>query len=447
MRISRDPWPRSRITKAIVDAGITSDWDDAEAMLQGIRLRVSLSTTLSVTAAGQAALLTAVATAMRCFERAEVHCPVDTPLCRSLPIGNTLGDAVRALGATIAGIEGSLPTHSIIIGIGIGIGFSVRCWWDGWLAGVLPGDDFREFGESWNPLSGIGAAALAVREVFASAIGQPRAGRRTSIVSFWQPWEAPMAAAIGPRELAMPNALWMVGLGHLGQGSAWALSFLPIGGRPVAVLQDDQVIEFENQATCLLVRPGQLGLRKTRVVAPWLEAVGWETRLIERRHDGTTHLTEFDPSLCLCGLDDPAPRRLIAASGYKYVVDGGVGHGPHDFQRLQIKVVRDGQADGLWSSEAGFERNVDALLAQPAYQSYARQPGICGALPLAKASVAVPFVGAFAGALIIATSIRIATLEPVPKSLQIELPAPDLVTASDLVQVTSPVSATRFVLE
>ena len=444
--ISRDPWRRSRITKAIVDAGIVPGWDDADAMLQGTRLRVNLASALSATPAGQAALLTAVATAMRCFECVEADCPVDMQLCCPLPIGATLGEAVRALGGMLA--EGGMApsTHTISIGAVACRGFSIRCWWDGWCAGVLPGDDSREVGEGWNSLSGIASAALAVREVFASAIGQPRAGRRASLLSLWRSWEAPMATATGPRELAIPNALWMVGLGHLGQGTAWALSFLPVVGCPLAILQDDQIIEPENEATCLLVRPGQLGWKKTRVVAHWLEAVGWQTRLIERRHDGNMRPSEFEPSLCLCGLDDPSPRRLIAASGYQYVIDGGVGHGPNDFQRLQVKVVRNGQADGLWSPGVSAERDVEALLAQPAYQNYARQPGICGALPLAQASVAVPFVGAFAGALTVATAIRIANLEDVPKSLQIELPAPDLVTVSDMISTTTPVSAVNALL-
>lgn len=137
---------------------------------------------------------------------------------------------------------------------------------------------------------------------------------------------------------------------------------------------------------------------------------------------------------------------MVAGSGYHYVIDGGVGHGPHDFQRLQIKVVRDGQADGLWSSDFEGERNLDPLLEQPAYRSYALRPGVGGALPLARASVAVPFVGAFAGALMVATAARIANLEDVPKSLQLELPAPDFVTTSDLIKVTSPVSAVAALL-
>jgi hypothetical protein len=60
--------------------------------------------------------------------------------------------------------------------------------------------------------------------------------------------------------------------------------------------------------------------------------------------------------------------------------------------------------------------------------------------------VAVPFVGAFAGALVVAMTIRIANLEDVPKSLQLELPAPDLVTASELLEITLPISACGVVL-
>ncbi len=439
--ITRDPWRRSRITKAIVDAALAPDWVGAEAMLHNVRLRITIGEEVATTAAGQAALLTAVATSFRCFELVEVICPIDVRLRRALPLGKTLGEAVRALGGTLVDSKDTAPTHVVLIGADDSAGFAVRCWWNGWLAGVLPVQDTRKVSASWNPLAGIAAGALAVREVFASAIGNARAGRRTSITSLWEPWEEPSAASKGPQTLAFPDALWMIGLGHLGQGTAWALSFIPARGRPVVTLQDDQVIEAENEATCLLVRPGQLGLRKTRVVADWLEAVGWETRIIERRYDERMRPSLSEPGLCLCGLDDLLPRQIVARSGFDYVIDAGVGHGPQDFQRLQIKIVRAGKSDGLWSPAPNSDRNVETLLARPAYQNYSRQPGVCGALPLARASVAVPFVGAFAGAMMMAAAARIANLQGIPRSIQVELPAPDLITVSDFIEILVPISA------
>ena len=58
----------------------------------------------------------------------------------------------------------------------------------------------------------------------------------------------------------------------------------------LAVLQDDQFIGEENEATSVLVLPRKTGDRKTRVAAPWLEACGWRTQLIEP--------TQIRPTCC-----------------------------------------------------------------------------------------------------------------------------------------------------
>ena len=438
--ISKDPWRRSRITKAIVDSGTVSDFDLGEALLKAVSLVIVVDNNVARTAAGQAALLTAVATSFRCFEHVAVFCDPDTSLIRPLLIGSTLGEAVAYLGGDIVS-DDEKATHRILIGSPSDeVGFAVRCWWDGWKAGVLPAGDRGVLGAGWHPLSGVAAGALAVREVFSAARGNQRAGRRRSVISLWEPLEKAAAVAPGPDSFAFPSTIWMIGLGHLGQGMAWSLGLLPTPCDSVVTLQDDQLVEPENEATSLLVCPRDLGRPKTRVTADWLEFAGWKTRLVERRHYGDLRLAPPESGLALCGLDNPEARQLIAASGFDWIIDAGVGHGAGDFERLQIKVIMNGQAQDFWSS-ADSTKNIEALLQMPAYSAYDSTPGVCGAFPLAAASVAVPFVGAFVGALALATAARIACLEPVCRAMLTELGAPDFVTSSDLIIRGQPVSS------
>jgi len=58
--------------------------------------------------------------------------------------------------------------------------------------------------------------------------------------------------------------------------------------------------------------------------------------------------------------------------------------------------------------------------------------GECGKVSFAEASVAVPFVGAAAGAITISQAIRLASLQSAPLFLQIELGAPEMATLGGL---------------
>ena len=70
--------------------------------------------------------------------------------------------------------------------------------------------------------------ALAVSHAFSAEQDDPCAGRTVQGISLWAPdarevwWEDN-----GPEEYYLPNALWLVGLGNLGQAYLWALSWLP----------------------------------------------------------------------------------------------------------------------------------------------------------------------------------------------------------------------------
>lgn len=193
------------------------------------------------------------------------------------------------------------------------------------------------------------------------------------------------------------------------------------------VLQDYQKAGVENEPTGLVTWFKDVGERKTRIAASWLEHFGWETDLVERRFGADLKATDRDPSVVVTALDSPAPRRLVHGAGFAYMLDIGVGHGPVDFESGQLRVFARGDAASWQAADDG--RDVDALLRRQAY----RELDACGAFTLADASVAVPFVGAVMGALAVAQLARLGAMEPSIRLMQIELGAPDLPSCGSMV--------------
>lgn len=285
----RDHLKQSRISKALTDrANGAASFETAEARLKRVRVAIVLVTDQAATAAGQAAALTAINISLKCFGNVTLVGEPRLALVRALPIGETVGVVATTLGAAVAPRVPPDTTHIIVIGndtLSDAEAF-VRCWWNGWTAGVVPAWDDRTVGAAGNQLAGVFSGALAIREVFASVLGYQRCGSRVSIASLWEPGSDPETADTGPETAYIPPRLWFIGLGHLGQGILWCLGLLRLDEFE-AVLQDDQKAGEENEATGLLTRGDYVGRRKARIAAAWLNRPGWSTRLIERRHYGT----------------------------------------------------------------------------------------------------------------------------------------------------------------
>lgn len=416
---------RSRVTKALTDANIAASFAAAEARLDAVHPCVVVGAQAAHTAAGQCAALTAVATAYKCFGRIQLAGEgLDTPLLQPLPIGRTLGAAAQALGAHVAAAIEPATTHLVRIeNSSPWQGWQVFTWWNRWLAGTRPFPQLA--GCPSFALAGMFAGALAVRQIFANI--RNNAPPRDESVSLWEPDQRVDPDRIGPARFTMPNRLWLVGLGHLGQAFVWGLLALPFQNERHIILQDDQWIGVENESTSLLVGTDDIGRRKVRVAARWLDHTGWTTELIERRHLGDIRRTEQDPSILLAGLDDVRPRRVLAAQGFDYMIDAGIGHGARDFESLQIRTIPAGAPiESLWLDQSqNFGR--DHLMAKDAYRALEQVVGQCGVVPLADASVSVPFVGAATAALGLAQLARLGSMAPAASLLQLELGAPSMV--------------------
>jgi hypothetical protein len=433
-------WKDSRILKALTDGGHAGSFKEAEHRLRAVRIEVRVGDDQRATPAGQAAVLTAVATARKCFGQVTLVADGDAPLIAPLPLGGTLLKAARRLGAKVAMTPSTRSTHVIRIGNVVrSNGWDLRCWWHRWFIGTRAWDD-DAVGDSRLALAGVFSGALAIRQVFASVLAGKALRERDATVSLWMPWAGGDQAENGPAQFDLPDKIWFLGLGHLGQAFVWNLCFLSTSGERRAVLQDDQKIGDENEATSLLVVPGrrQIGERKTRLARLWLEACGWQTELIERRHHGDIRLSDDDPPFLLSGLDHITPRLTMARHGFPFMIDAGIGHGPGDFEGIQVRVIANGQPiDGLWEepqSPETADQDVSDLLVTPAYLELETHVGNCGVVAFAEASVAVPFVGAATGALAIAQVIRLASMSPAPLFLQMELSSPEMTTIGYLTE-------------
>jgi hypothetical protein len=76
------------------------------------------------------------------------------------------------------------------------------------------------------------------------------------------------------------------------------------------------------------------------------------------------------------------------------------------------------------------ECRTKVLLELEAYRDLRQRIGACGIVSFAEASIAVPFVGAAAGAHMIAQVIRLESLETAPLFMQMELGSPEMNTPS-----------------
>ena len=404
-----------RLVKLAMDTGEVESLEAAQKLFVGYRLAVSVGEDAGHSQTLQAALLTIVNSARRSLLGGiEVEGVGGMNLLVPIPPYRSLEEAVAGLGGRVVP---SLGQGAPLVAVGnakpaIRSPFAIRVTFEGWSGGILPldHDDMRLDESQEFTLAGVLAGALAVTEAFQFLRGnQPIAGRRAVGLSLWRPelsWRDHSAS--GPAIDRLPSALWLIGLGNLGQAYLWTLGMLPyaVPDEVQMVLQDHDFLADSNNSTSLLTYPDLIGMRKTRAMARWADQLGFKAAIVERKFNRGFRVHDDEPSLALCGVDNEPARNALEEVGFAKVIEAGLGGGTDDFLGFRMHVFP-GQrrAKDLWKP---VEENRVGRTDRPAYEKLA-VGGLdqCGLTQLAGRTVGAPFVGAIAAAIVIGEVLRV----------------------------------------
>lgn len=420
-----------RLIKEALDSGAAESVGEAEEMFKGFRVGFEISESDAQDANHQAALLTGVALARRVFlGGVRVSCPAAKSLKLALPVGNTLGEAVVHLGGELANYGSDDPL--VIFGNEPrkrSERFQIRTFFEGWRGGIVPAhSEMTMRSTEAVQLAPMLAAALAINECFAFVRSKSAIyGRRAVGMSLWNPspiidWTNPDSD--GPPLRYLPDRLWLMGLGHLGQSFLWALGLLnyPAPEALSLVLQDVDVITPASISTSVLTDTGLIGRKKTRALADWCEARGFANVIIERPFKADFRRQPEEPSIALCGVDNALARQDLDLAGFDIVVEAGLGRGHLNYRSMRLHTLPGPRsAASIWQSDDG----MDSVENRPAYEKLLKDGNLdrCGVTLLAGKAVGAPFVGAVAACLAIAEVLRLLHGGAVHELIELDLQA------------------------
>ena len=415
----------SRISKLFADRDSMPTWD-------GLRKRQQFGVTLVCggDVAGsymlQLCVLTAAKIATRCFPGA-VHVVLSAPddgAALLLWLNQKDRPAFGALLRQIVGAQNVVAdpdsvsvSNALLFGDAPETAGGLRVTFDGWVAMTGPASQLARLQERpYCSLAAILAGALGVSELFLSFADISIQARRRAVgLSLWRPELDPADPhAIGPVVGWLPANLWVLGLGHLGNAYLWALGTLPYGtpGKARFFLNDFDSVEDENIETGLLFTGADIDRTKTRTCAAWLEWRGFQTRLLERRFDKHLRCQRDEPRLALCGFDSNPPRRELGEVDFDRVIESGLGGTSNNFDTMSLHALPNPRCvDELWPDLSDQEEKMREAHQESIAQeneAYARSGlDACGRFEFAGKSIAVPFVGAVAGCLVVAETLRL----------------------------------------
>ncbi len=430
----------SRIAKLFVDRDDLS-LQEAAIQLSQFRVIIDCGQEVRKSATLQAALLTAANIAQRCFPGGVrvlgvESSPIVVPWA---PAGGLAAAVAEIAGEQVFDPIGSEWDDSLTIALGSGAEQrrGVQMTFDGWTCAVSPlGEHVRLPEREGCILAGVAGGALAASELFMGNFGcMIEAGSRVVGLSLWRPdlaWDMPEAAGNDSPIKFLPNEIWFLGLGHLGQAVAWSFAFLPFSNPSLVniMLQDFDLLVPANIDTSLVSQQRHIGCFKTRVVDEFLASRGFRSRLCERRFDELTRPQYAEPRIALAGMDAQGPRHLFDQANFDLVIDSGVGGTASSFDSITLNVLPNARktAAELWPPDAdgpaAREQGISRLAATRRLYREVQSRHACGHVELAGRAVAVPFVGAIASTLALSELLRRICVGSQFDRLRIQLCAP-----------------------
>jgi hypothetical protein len=234
-------------------------------------------------------------------------------------------------------------------------------------------------------------------------------------------------------EIYLPGALWLIGLGNLGQAFLWALAALPYSdpSKVNLVLQDRDTVKEENWGTSVLVRKEAYGELKTQVAEDWARTKGFTVRRIDRRLLAGDRLEYDDPRVALSGVDSVDVRRRMGEVGFECIVDAGLGRSASDFDRYRVTVCDDNHPIDKHFDTPVKKPGPVNVTADPTYQRLEVELGSCGAAEFAGASIAAPYVSAIAAAIAVSRLIAVTSgcSYPISEARKLSAPARRILNA------------------
>ena len=387
----------NRTVKLALDDGRVASLAEAQALFEGFRLRIVVGSGFAKSLAAEAAVLTLVTAAPKTFRGGvEVVGATDERCTLAWFANRSLAEVAHGAGARVGTSPSARASHVATIRVGDSVStdgpeFSVSLQLS--RVGFVISPDEPAYSERAAPVEvGVAAAGAALSEAFAYVYRRSAvAGERR--LSFRMP-----GLAAGNRT---DERAWIVGLGHLGQAFLWTLALARAGDACAVKLTDFDSVSASSLSTCLLVRSTDISKPKVQVVGDRLNELGFIVELDPSRLTLDGAVPTSDAGVAIVAVDNIGLRRSLDRLKGVRIFEAGIGSGTDGFMRVQLHAFP-GQrlARDVWAGEDPHASRVVDISA-PAYQALLKQTGDeCGTTLLAGRSIATPFVGAFAGALL-----------------------------------------------
>lgn len=431
MRIQKETGPDQlhRLMKQALDNGTVSSVSEAITRFNGYKIAFHIAREQASDPVHQATLMTALTLAKRVFlGGVYLSGALDVPHLTELPFASRLKDAAKELGAIIEQPSDNIP----VISIGgdqhvTACEFHIRTVVSGWRGGIVPAhSDAIAAGDKPMPLTAMLAAGLAINEAFLFVNGEMRAaGKRHVGLSLWNP-AAKQDWLDGdetePNLLFLPSALWLIGLGHLGQAYLWGLGLLPYAERGdlAIVLQDTDEITTSTHSTSILTHELMEGRYKTRAMADWCADRGFSTQIYERTFAADFMRQPDEPAIALCGIDNAIGRQALDKTGFELIVEAGLGRGHQNFRAIRLHVLPGSRpASDIWPKDQAPSTHLEMA----AYSKLLEDGTLdqCGVTLLAGKAVGAPFVGAIAASLALSEILRLLHGGSVHQAIDLDL--------------------------